>query len=147
MLVGISLLVSCEQDEQFSVVIDNELQVYFESFRFEGENRGLIIDLEDAQIQGNMQVIDDQGIVGQCIHDDVGKSIVIDSEKWQSLDQLEKEFIVFHELGHCFLDRGHTDTRERSGACRSIMHSSTTVCQNIYNSRTRSDYLDELFLN
>lgn len=147
MTCGLFLLASCNKDPQTTTVVDTDLQVYFESFKFEGEKRGLTIDLRTAEIDGYMKTIEDHGVVGQCIHDDEGKSIVIDVNKWRTLDQLEKEFIVFHELGHCYLDRGHTDEKNRNGSCKSMMHSSATACNNTYNSSTRENYLDELFLN
>lgn len=146
-LLGITLLMACAEDIPTVVVVHSDLQVYFDSFEFEAEQRGIEIDLFEAEVQGFMQSIDDRGVVGQCIENSDGKSIVIDLERWQRLDQLEKEFIVFHELGHCYLGRPHIDTKDNKGECLSMMHSSTTVCDIQYNSVTRAAYLDELFLN
>ncbi len=147
LLTGFALLAACSEDIPNEVFVHEDLQVYFDAFEFEGEQRGMDIDLVQAEIQGYMRSIDDRGVVGQCIENSTSKSIVIDVERWQSLDQLEKEFIVFHELGHCYLDRGHIDNKDTNGSCLSMMHSSATVCDITYNSNTRKTYLDELFLN
>jgi len=58
---------------------------------------------------------------------------------------LIKELIVFHELGHCFLQRGHREDALPNGACVSIMRSGIEDCLDNYTSETRSFYIDELF--
>ena len=58
---------------------------------------------------------------------------------------MEKEFIIYHELGHCFLDRDHLDEANADGSCVSIMHSNPGVCFFELKSENREDYLDELF--
>lgn len=141
------MLAACSEDIPHEVFVHEDLQVYFDSFEFEAEQRGIDIDLVQAEIQGYMRSIDDRGVIGQCIENSTSKSIVIDVARWQHLDQLEKEFIVFHELGHCYLNRGHIDSKDSSSTCLSMMHSTSTVCDITYNSVTRTTYLDELFLN
>ena len=53
--------------------------------------------------------------------------------------------IVFHELGHCYLTRGHKDERKNNGTCASIMRSGKAACMDFYTSDNRKEYLDELF--
>lgn len=36
--------------------------------------------------------------------------IEIDHEYWQNSDDLAKEQLIYHELGHCVLNRGHSNT-------------------------------------
>jgi hypothetical protein len=57
------------------------------------------------------------GILGRCkteasskfndVH--VTKVIMIDREGWEGLDYLDREELIFHELGHCDLDKKHTE--------------------------------------
>lgn len=142
------LCFSCSENIESIVLVHENLQAHFDNFEIEGQNRGIDIDLKSAEIQGFMENINDLGVVGQCIESHAeGKRIVIDSDRWRRLTNSQKEFIVFHELGHCYLNRSHTDEKGSDGSCLSIMHSSTEACENKYNPATREDYLDELFLN
>lgn len=147
-VTSIILLSSCAKDLDQTIVVHDELVAYFDMFEVEGKLRGIDIDLKQAEIHGFMRIINEGGVIGQCRSSDTeGKSIVIDKNGWTTLSELEKEFIVFHELGHCYLDRVHDDSRNRDGTCTSLMHSSTSACRNIYSSQTRKHYLDELFFN
>jgi hypothetical protein len=56
-----------------------------------------------------------------------------------------KEYIVFHELGHCVLNRPHTEDSFSNGVCSSIMRSGNGGCYDYYNRFTRQYYVDELF--
>lgn len=147
-MISTLIITSCTDDLKKPTVVHGDLIAYFETFEAEGKLRGLDIDLSDEEINGFMQTINEGGIIGQCRSSDTdGKSIVIDKNGWTQLSSSEKEFIVFHELGHCYLDRDHDDSKNRDGTCRSLMHSSTSACRNIYNPNTRETYLDELFFN
>lgn len=127
--------------------IDEDLAPYFERFKEEGAARGVTVDYERANISAHLENIEAENVSGQCIHsrDDVER-LVIDIEFWRQATDMRKEFVIFHELGHCFLDRGHLETKLADGTCASIMHSGLSGCRNAYNSLTRSYYLDELFL-
>ncbi len=65
---------------------------------------------------------------------------------WLNASAMDKEFIVFHELGHCYLQREHLDTKDERGICTSIMSSGTSNCVRLYTNQNRSDLIDELFL-
>jgi len=69
----------------------------------------------------------------------------IDATYWANATALEREFVIFHELGHCFLDRTHIDTKDVQGDCESMMHSGISGCQFRYTLASRVAYLDELF--
>jgi len=139
---------SCSEELNKTIIVHEDLQIHFTNFELEGQNRGIKLDLAHAEIQGFMNEIDDAGVIGQCVESDAnGKRIIIDSDRWKRLSSSEKEFIVFHELGHCYLRRAHTNETSSNGTCLSIMHSGTNACKNLYNTTTRKDYLDELFFN
>jgi hypothetical protein len=48
-------------------------------------------------------------------------------------------------LGHCALNRRHTDATNKDGTCISMMQSGNGSCKMVYNAQNRSKYLDELF--
>jgi Zn-dependent peptidase ImmA (M78 family) len=138
-------LLSCDKDESIDP-IDTDLKEYFDRFKLEGEKRGMIVDFEAAGIEGHILDIFDPDVVGKCLkYSDGSRTVMIEEFSWYRYSELEKEFLLFHELGHCFLDRGHEDSSDQDGFCTSIMHSSDQACTNNYNTNTRDVYLDELF--
>jgi hypothetical protein len=143
----IILFESCEKDSIYSndVYIDSNLEVYFELFANEGLSRGVNIDYSVQRIEGYIENITGN-IAGECHHDSAFPSkIIVDRQYWNRATTTEREFLVFHELGHCYLNREHLDTQNADGSCASIMHSGLTNCINAYSPSTRERYLDELF--
>ena len=99
-------------------------------------------------IEGYIQNIPDAGVIGACKRNEqdmTNPQIFLDSRHWRTATQLEKEYVFFHELGHCFLLLDHDDSTTDNGACVSIMASGTTSCRVEYNDITREALLDELF--
>lgn len=82
--------------------------------------------------------------VGLCRFSSSGRNKVELSESaWERGSDIFREMLVFHELGHCLLGRGHKNMRHTSGRPESLMNSS------LFNERTylanRDLYLKELF--
>lgn len=130
------------------VRMDEELVPYFEIFEEEAALRGIVFDNEVEQIEGYLQNIADNGVIGACRRNDgdrVNRSVFFDKPYWETATQLEKEYVVFHELGHCFLKLDHDDSENEKGECISIMASGVGGCRDNFNELTRDDLLDELF--
>jgi len=143
-VLSVSILNSCSKED--TVETDDELIPYFELFADEASTRGFAVDYEGARIEGLIQDIPDNSIQGQCFHNEKKPNkVIIDIDYWENADKLEKEFIIFHELGHCFLKREHLDDAHPDGSCVSIMHSNPGVCNFNLKSDNREEYLDELF--
>lgn len=51
----------------------------------------------------------DGASLGLCRKQGPRRSIFIDPYKWGDLGDLEREWIIFHELGHCALDKPHDE--------------------------------------
>ena len=127
--------------------IDEALAPYFERFVEEGNSRGLDIDLADKRIEGYLVNVEEDNVAGQCVYSsdpNAIRTVNIDINYWNNASELEKEFVIFHELGHCYLERSHLDAQSNR-SCTSIMHSGTSGCRFNYNTFTRSTFLDELF--
>lgn len=145
-LLGMVILTGCRQEETSALYIDSSLREYFDRFAEEGNRRGLNIDFNTIRVEGFISNTLTAGINGQCQHDeDHPDRVLVNQAYWNRADAMEKEFLIFHELGHCYLKRSHLDTKDSSGTCTSIMHSGAHVCRNGYAKQTRDDYLDELF--
>ena len=140
------LAFSCTKEYGYEV--DNEVLPFFEIFELEGLERGINVDLDTEGIGATIDFIRDNSTVGQCQTSDQGnRRIFIDQAFWEGYSFSEKEFIIFHELGHCFLKREHDNSIKGNNVCSSIMQSGVSGCRNQYNETTREEYLDELFSN
>lgn len=144
------LVAGCQKEEV--LIVDNytiqaELAPYFDRFQAEAAVRGVSVDFVAAQLSAALEDIAEANVSGQCYYNgDEPNRLVIDLVFWKQATDLKREFVIFHELGHCYLGRRHLDTANSDGTCASMMHSGLSGCRNAYNSRTRSEYLDELFL-
>lgn len=144
---SILILGSCAKDEEPEFLIDAPLQEYFDRFAVEAGLRNIPIDYVEMMISGDIRFITTPNVIGQCGHTEKEPNIVIvDKLYWDSADDLEREFLVFHELGHCALKLGHLDDSDAQGNCISIMTSGTGACQINYTEATREELLDELFM-
>jgi len=137
---------SCNKDENLDLFIDPSLQEYFNRFADEGALRNVPVDFTASRIAGYLRIITQSGVIGQCAHSDSKpNTVIVDKIYWNTATELEKEFVVFHELGHCVLNREHLDGSDNQGNCISIMTSGTAGCHINYTTATRSAMLDELF--
>lgn len=146
-ILGLFLFTACDKSSIEPITypdVTAELCPYFQRFEEEAANRNLTVNLKLAGIKGNLVNIS-KGYVGLCsTHGE--KEIQIDRDFWERSSDLNRELIVFHELGHCFLDRRHSNQKTVDGTCASIMRNGLGGCVDFYTKRTRSQLLDELFL-
>ena len=144
LLAGTSF--ACEPTE--TIFLDTELDPYFERFALEARNFGLDFDYQAARVEGYLTTFAERQVRGKCEHNSVYPDrVYINLDYWRQAGDLEREYLVFHELGHCFLDRSHLDDADQQGRCISMMQSGAGDCQNNYRLATRSAYLAELFSN
>jgi hypothetical protein len=146
-------LFSCNDNDAFLPVeqiqvsssIPDELIVYFQEFESEAKERNVDIDLIQLGITAEFENIDENQVIGYCSTNSHNlRHISIDQTFWDRAGFYDREMLVFHELGHCALDRDHLDSIFLNGICKSIMNSGR-VCPDAYNVENRSYYLDELF--
>ena len=128
--------------------VDEELWPFFASFEAEAAKRNIKYDLNALQISGTIVALHQGSVAGVCSYSsNQPNSLQIDADFWNMASDLYKEMIVFHELGHCVINRGHYESTDNNGNCISIMRSGLSGCRDNYMSVTRDDYLDELFFN
>ncbi|NNE26861.1 MAG: hypothetical protein HKN09_08460 [Saprospiraceae bacterium] len=125
--------------------VDQSLWIYFERFEDEAAKRGIPINLKTLGITGVVENIQETNVAGTCQYGQHIAHVTIDLNFWQSSSFYNREFVVFHELGHCALKLNHNDLAFTNGICKSIMHSGLTNCRTAYNIENRDYYLDELF--
>jgi len=151
------VLQSCKKDKAIEEIlpeeeiifysnVPSELWSFFKEFEDEALERGYRIDLETQNISAEIMEIVDDGVAGSCTYGSHQPGhIVIDETFWNQASDNWKEMVVFHELGHCFLHRGHREDVNPDGTCTSIMRSGIEDCRDNYRLATREAYLDELF--
>lgn len=127
--------------------VDRELWPHFEAFEEAAAVHGFRIDLRNQRINGRIEEIPQQNVAGTCSyrHRNAPKDVVLDDDFWRSSSNTYREYIVFHELGHCVLGRGHKEACLNNRTWASIMRSGTGECRDNYSARTRDYYVEELF--
>jgi hypothetical protein len=146
-LIIIGTFLSCSEDYYDNSELNNsEFEPYLNSFLEEGIIRGYDytnnnVNFYFADIKGP-----NQNTVGLCYGND---RILIDRQYWNSASEINKERIIFHELGHCILNRKkHRNEKSESGECLSFMNGQENnfeCSKNLYSLLWRKYYIDELF--
>jgi len=122
--------------------IDSNLLPYVESFINEAKIRG--IDIYPDNLKVNFGCLNGEA-EGRTLYET--SSIIIDSSSnaWKSG---MREQLVFHELGHLLLNRGHDNNFYESkpfNICKSIMSSNDSPYYEKKYSFRREYYINELF--
>ena len=144
---------SCQEDlvveDNFETVNANiapSLMPYFETFREKALEHDLVIDYSNANVTAEIKLIDEESVAGSCTtngHDLT--HITIDQTFWIQASHLLREMVIFHELGHCILGRGHKESSFSNGICHSIMRSGLGTCRDAYITENRDYFIEELF--
>lgn len=132
-LVGCSVLSPTKKEEE-SVYSHSLLEVLHERFLYEAKVRGT--QVEEVPIMMVISSLD--GYYGLTYKKE--NLIIIDNE----IPIIYLEEVVFHELGHLYLNREHTDSLNQHGIPASIMNNGGALLGLNYYS-LRNDYLNELF--
>jgi len=149
LLVGVTSLILMLTFSSCTDIVetDDELQPYFDLFAAEALERGITVNYLEERIEGLIQNVTETSVLGQCFRNvDRPKKGIVDRDYWEDASELEREFLIFHELGHCFLNLEHDDRVDPdSGMCVSIMKSTIDICELAFNDDTKEAYFDELF--
>jgi len=134
-LIAFLILSSCGSSV---LLIEQEFQEYID--RFEKYGNIIIVDLNI-----HFGSIEDPFVMGFCKWGHSGTpEIVISFYHWDYITtDLEKESLVFHELGHCVLDRRHREDVLDNMAPASIMYP-FALSHNVYYNNHQY-YIEELF--
>lgn len=117
---------------------------YVSSFEAESKLRGINIDaskrslkIEFANMASNHRAICHSGFLEN-------PTITVNPSNWSNQNESGKKWIMFHELGHCLLGKGHNSDLSSDGEPVSIMHPSLFNWAHFeLNSK---EYFDQLFL-
>jgi len=147
-----SIFLSCSETTQEGF-IDPEFQSYIDKFLAEAALRGDTIDIIES---GLSVIFEDDGsttdYAGVC-RNRFGSSsneIGIDKGFWDESNESVREWVIYHELGHCVLGRDHDNTKFDNGIWKSLMRGGDlegidTRMPLCYIWDRQEYYLDELF--
>lgn len=75
------------------------------------------------------------------------REVSIDKAGWFASTEVQKEWLIFHELGHCVLSREHNNVVNDVGVPASIMNSYRPEDLEDYYLEERTEYIKELCLD
>jgi hypothetical protein len=141
LLVGVSFLVGCSLDPRVNQGIDGELLVYVA--RFEDLSNRAIGDIPVGF--GPMDKGED---AGECMtyYEISGtyREVIIERSWWvANRNDLTREMLIFHELGHCVLDCAH-DTTLEEGIPKSVMYPMAGAISPPHYATYREKYFENL---
>ena len=128
--------------------VDERLLPFFDRYEAEAARRGIAVDLSAIQLTAEIAEIDEGGVAGSCTFNPRAPNrLVVDEGLWDGSadNDLFREYVVFHELGHCERLRDHREARDPDDRCVSVMASGTGGCRAVYTPSNRGVLLDELF--
>jgi len=125
------------------------IQEYIDLFVEEAAARGIDLVVDDLVVVYMTDLeLDGVEAAGLCYSEtnDAGPTIHLDtlSDNWTSGPHT-REALIFHELGHCVLGRGHTSDLLPNSNFKSIMKPSGDPSYTSFSLYKRAYYIDELF--
>lgn len=124
--------------------VDSGAKAYYDQFMAEaGSHRVAIPDWRNNNLNVVIQGITDPDVAGTCDISAGSYEVTLDSDYWALADDDEKTMLVFHELGHCLLDRDHRTDLNSDGMPVSIMN--PYLFDSVYFHDHYASYVNELF--
>ena len=124
--------------------------VYVRLFQLEMSNRGMDLSMPNLDRSLRIYIVEkfnkelqDDSVIGLCAKTSGRLSIYIDKNTWDKYDSLQREMLIFHELGHCALNLGHDKSLDTNGIPNDIMY--PVSFDALYYYKYRKFYLDRLF--
>lgn len=155
-LLSVSLMSCQKKGTQFR--IDPELEPYYSNFLIAGKLRGQDVSTDNFILEfGDAKKMSGTAL-GYCGRDfrNSGDSfngteyntpkVVIDKKAFDYLGEPSKRALIFHELGHCLLNRNHSLEITEYNFIKSIMYPYliTSIIGDYYVA-LENNYIDELF--
>ena len=148
------LFTACKNEEPDfpNIYVEASIEKHVQSFIAEGAKRGHDINFEDTGL--NIVFGNTPNASASCSeiggHDHGSHHIIINKNIWETLNDSLQERLIFHELGHCELNRSHRNDKFNDGSWMSIMRGDplNAIDERIpvpYFGFRKSYYIDELF--
>jgi hypothetical protein len=121
--------------------IQDDFKIYVDRFITEGALRGIKVDLSGYKVSYGDTL---KYFCGYGFYDK--KQVIIRLDCWKNITDLDKEILMFHELGHAYLGRLHNNNLLDNGDYKTMMFNGNQFgLYSGYTPEKRKYYLDELF--
>ncbi len=144
LLLSFSLLLNaCGQMPGSSqAIVDPAFVSYVQSFEADALHAHVALSTESISAQfGEVKAANQNGICN--LGTDGSAFITINRTAWNQMSELGREQLIYHEMGHCLLKRGHRSDYRLDGSPYSLM-SKYSIDDRTY-SQYRDSYKQELF--
>lgn len=148
MFIALSGCQSSSIEINENTYMDDEIVEYVDRFEQQGQlymyagfkvGHARISIVSDAEVK---KVSKNKKAVGVCRR--YYREILISREYWERSNDMSREMLVFHELGHCILLRDHRDDNDGWGHPNSLMR--WKMFDSWIYEANREYYIEELFL-
>ncbi len=147
------VIVACSDDGRVAEMpaiydVDPEFEPYVQEFIIEAEKRGQTFDFRETGLSIKFSEFPLTNANGRCF---LGQyRIEIDKLDWFSFSELFRSYLLFHELGHCALNRRHRNDKFSDGSWKSVLKGDPFVEFDArkpvpYFGFRKDYYIDELF--
>jgi len=110
LLTATSMSACGEEDKPAYLDAEVPLDVYVSRFKDDAISIGRDIKYPDLAVKfGKTKDDQNKNRIGYCTHMGPLALIVIDEEFFNNSDDLTREALVYHEMGHCVLGRNHRE--------------------------------------
>lgn len=126
-----------------------ELDKYLQEFTSAASERGYNLKIPDKLKVKLVDKIEGRNTIrGNCMND-IPMVIRLEKDYWMEADSTQKKILLFHEFGHCFLNRRHNNRILPNGEWKSLMRGGRLPENRSYTINFRGFrkeyYWDELF--
>lgn len=137
--LGLSIYYKIENKPLF---MDEEFEPYYESFLQEAESYEVPVDFSFSSTSFVDKL--ETGTAGICIST---KNVIVSRQLWGVLSPVERQVLLYHEWGHCILNRSHNEKTLVGENCPASMMYPTIdkTAHCLY--KHRNWYMQELLFN
>jgi hypothetical protein len=90
---------------------DPRVRPYYDKFYEEASRRGLTPDEPiSVELVDAAQQCDSDNVAGCARSTPLGSKVYIDAKAWEQSSEEQREYVVFHELGHAVMGKHHNET-------------------------------------
>lgn len=107
-LVILSIIISLMTYDN-TPYVDNEFKPHVQNFVKKSKGKVLLKDVKNLSITFD-KFDEDSEVIGYCLYIPLYPKIVINQDWWyKNESKIAREALIFHEMGHCILYRGHAE--------------------------------------
>lgn len=104
------LLVNCAPTHTNFLNIGPEFKPYVDMFECEAKRMGRPLKIKTLTVEFGDTKYRGEYVIGLCGQSNMLNPVItIDKEFWDESSETSREILMFHELGHCILDKNHNN--------------------------------------